>query len=891
MSASFQLIIADLNYFFKLLGQLDFYSGVLVILNKFFLFLVISILITAVIDAAWVDPRLVQSPLSPQGKQTVIVQFKALPDLLGHSSIANLKRKNQIRMNELLQGNLAPFSQSGAVSLWAIQGGGMILDLTHEEIQQLAQNDRVEALIFDEVFELEKPFSERIEKPEIPEDPENFSYGVVQIGAPKVWEEYGITGKNVVVGILDTGWAQHPEVEGRIIASRDFAGSLEDNVASDGQGHGSHCMGTIGGTDASGRSIGVAPGVKFVVARIFDEHGFSKSSKILQAMHWILDPDDNPDTNDYPRVVSNSWGGGKGSLKSQKPKWDIVQAWRDHGIVPVFASGNSGPSEKTVGSPGGFPHSFAVAANDQNNKVTWFSSRGPVYWGSETYIKPDITAPGWQTLSWSHENGGYVKMSGTSMATPHVAGVVALMLEAQPQLSVKQIEHIITSTALKLHAEEKSNISGYGRIDAYKAVKESINSGFVKLNLGRLEGQVEITIQPSLEVMRLQGGETRTFALPEGSYEFNVACFGYESSTLEVTVSKAQTTLVQADLEKAQTYPFSMRVSGEDGTPLQATLRFNGIQVKGSWTAGQFSTRLPAGRYQLDMSARGFYSIERPVEIPTDSTYNYRLETAPQLLLIEKRYNEIYKSEYQRAFDKAGITFDYQRKFKGIPDLRPYEQVIWFSNDAFEMTLSKPEADVLLEYASQGGQLLLIGQYLGDDISETRLLKDILHLDFHKDQWETNQFLRGMGFEFKLGEGWSEENNEGMSSFQVRNEKAHVLFRFEDESVAGSWSSYEKGQILILGFGLEGVDNKIRGEMARKIIDTLNQGNPHTYLDRLKSYYVRNPYLYRKLIHEFQVPEEEEIQNGWIAVLEKMGGSVSSSLKRRIIHHRRLGEW
>lgn len=134
--------------------------------------------------------------------------------------------------------------------------------------------------------------------------------------------------------------------------------------------------------------------------------------------------------------------------------------------MPIFAAGNSGPGPKTVGLPGGCPNAFTIGATDSNDAIASFSSRGPAVWKTGSFVKPDILAPGVKVKS-SFPGNKYSELSGTSMATPHVAGVVALMYQLQPTLTVDQLATVLKNTATKVGQDP--NTYGSGRIDILKA--------------------------------------------------------------------------------------------------------------------------------------------------------------------------------------------------------------------------------------------------------------------------------------------------------------------------------------------------------------------------------------------------------------------------------------
>jgi len=219
------------------------------------------------------------------------------------------------------------------------------------------------------------------------------------------------------------------------------------------------------GGNLSGKHIGVAPEAKLVVAKALGGTNGGSDSMMIGAMEWMADPDGNPDTDDAPVVVNCSWG-AKGDDTSMVP---AVKAWVKLNIFPCFAAGNSGPWKKTVGIPGGYLESFAVGSTTSKDKASFFSSRGPVTWNGVEHIKPDVAAPGSKIFS-VKKGGGYVNLDGTSMACPHVAGVIGLLHEAKPGLTVIEVREILESTAKDLGKNGKDTTYGSGRIDVLAAI-------------------------------------------------------------------------------------------------------------------------------------------------------------------------------------------------------------------------------------------------------------------------------------------------------------------------------------------------------------------------------------------------------------------------------------
>ena len=272
------------------------------------------------------------------------------------------------------------------------------------------------------------------------------------------------TGKNIVVGIIDSGVnANHPELQDALIPEgfKDFV-EPSNTEPKDETGHGTHVAGTI-----LGRTIGIAKDAKLIVARVFNKEGEASDDGLLAAGQWILEK--------KPQVVNNSWGGNRDDSFYD----DIIKKWKAAGIVPIFSSGNTGEynagGEGSIGSPGSLEDSFSVGALTKDDRLAKFSLRGPSKHTNK--FKPEISAPGVNILSADYK-GGYVLKTGTSMAAPHVTGAVALILEANKNLSVDKVEDILKSTATPLtddHYISSPNMGyGYGKLNVYKAVEAAL---------------------------------------------------------------------------------------------------------------------------------------------------------------------------------------------------------------------------------------------------------------------------------------------------------------------------------------------------------------------------------------------------------------------------------
>ena len=359
------------------------------------------------------------------------------------------------------------------------------------------------------------------------------TWGIKMIQADKVWE-LGYRGTGVVVGGQDTGYDwTHPAIQPRyrgyvndtiadhnynwhdaihdispinndsIIDPSNNPCGLDSNIPCDDYSHGTHTMGTMIGTrETDSLGIGVAPDANWVGCRNM-ERGWGKPSTYIECFEWFMAPTDlagqNPDPSKSPDVINNSWGCPL-IEGCDSTNWHFMELAMDNlrnsGVFVVVSAGNDGIRNcGSIRNPASmFKNSFAVGATRQiidttrmtfRDTIAGFSSRGPVIVDGSYRLKPDIAAPGQAVLSCVPGNE-YRFSSGTSMAGPHVAGVVALILSANPDLKgkVDKIAEIIKETADKrsdidscrgiYEKVSPNSVYGYGRIDALAAVQKAL---------------------------------------------------------------------------------------------------------------------------------------------------------------------------------------------------------------------------------------------------------------------------------------------------------------------------------------------------------------------------------------------------------------------------------
>jgi subtilisin family serine protease len=342
---------------------------------------------------------------------------------------------------------------------------------------------------------------------------------VAKIRAPEVWAA-GITGQGVVIGGEDTGyrWA-HPALKPHYrgwdgtTAEHDYNWHDAIHVANsscpadspapcDDHGHGTHTAGTFAGGDGGSNQIGVAPGAKWIGCRNMNA-GNGTPATYIECMQWMMAPSDragnNPDPDLAPDIISNSWtcpaseGCTVGNELAQ-----AVGHLTTAGILFVAAAGNEGPQCSTIQDPPAtYTSSFTIGATDINDRLAGYSSRGPVNLGPVSNAKTgkvDISAPGSNVRS-AYSATGYASLSGTSMATPHVAGAAALIMSAAPWLKGQpaKVMQLLRQTAQRTgitNTSDQTNqacgrvtaatwpnpMIGWGRLDAYAAYQAAVHT-------------------------------------------------------------------------------------------------------------------------------------------------------------------------------------------------------------------------------------------------------------------------------------------------------------------------------------------------------------------------------------------------------------------------------
>jgi subtilisin family serine protease len=484
--------------------------------------------------------------------------------------------------------------------LW--MANALYFNATKAAIQDLARRNDIEII----GFAKEHNWIPETEAPRQASATREITQNVFQVNADDVWA-LGYTGAGVVVAVIDTGVnynhvdvADHLWDGGSEFPHHGYDVVHHDNDPMDDHGHGSHCSGTVLGDGTAGSQTGMAPDATLMCVKCLDANGNGGAQNISEGIQWAVEHGCD--------MFSMSLGIPNSSISERTLLRNTCVAALDAGIVAAIAAGNEGnntwqyPIPNNVRVPGSCPPpymdevqgtnpgelscSVCVGAVDYNDNAAYFTSRGPVTWQNTTFadypynpgiglIRPDVCAPGVDIKSLNYQsNYGYTAMSGTSMATPCVAGCMALMLSKDINLSPSEVCRILEETAVPL-SQGKSNTYGFGRVDVYQAV-EAIKMGAIRytsfaindpdgngnqrLNPGE-SVMIDLTLDNIADMSVSNVSVELSSNSPEVTITDNVVDFPNFAPNDTLTVENAFAFSVSEDVTSGQSIMFSIAIS------------------------------------------------------------------------------------------------------------------------------------------------------------------------------------------------------------------------------------------------------------------------------------------------------------------------------------------
>lgn len=591
-----------------------------------------------------IHPNLLKniSSLDDSAFVEVVIRLKPLPD-----SLKTLVKGDYDLAVATLK-SWASYTQEPIVRMISLKGGVVLnrfwldnvilarvpvslvkLLATHPDVVKIFENFRVEVI---------RP----VEKGSISDQQLVSSWGIFKIRADEAWS-LGYTGEGVRIAVLDTGVdITHPALAGKMLTldpsspyypggwmEFDASGNPVLSTPHDTDGHGTHTSGTALGGDTSEILIGVAPGATLMHGLVLPGGG-GTFAQVLAGMQWTVEPfylvDGTPVPTGLPaHVVSMSFGANEYYGNDLFP---AIENMLLANIIPVAAIGNSGAG--TTGNPGNIWGVYGIGATDIDDNVAYFSGGKIVTWPSppptwpffdmypSTYVKPDFSAPGVSITS-AVPGGGYEAWSGTSMATPHVSGLVALVLQAAGWVNFdvedtpEKVYLILNNTAVDFGDPGLDTRYGWGRVDAYEAVrkaqeyaKKSGVEGFVTDTVsGEPIPWAQVTVLETNQTFKVNSSGYFKIPLDPGNYTLRFEAWGYQSIEVPVTVVLLNGTITGIVFDALTGTP----IQGANVTVLELGLSAETDED------GTYQFSVPPGTYTLTAEATGYQPAEATVSV------------------------------------------------------------------------------------------------------------------------------------------------------------------------------------------------------------------------------------------------------------------------------------
>jgi subtilisin family serine protease len=482
-----------------------------------------------------------------------------------------------------------------------------------------------------------------------------------QVAAPQAWAA-GYTGRGATVAVLDTGIdATHPDLAGQVAEKMDF--TVDGGDATDHFGHGTHVAATIAGTGAAshGARRGVAPGARLAIGKVLDDDGYGTDAQVIAGMEWAAGRAD---------VVNMSLGGDEPSDGTDPLSLAVNALSEKTGALFVVAAGNSGPADGSVSWPGAAADALTVGAVDSHDKVAEFSSHGPLP-GTHA-AKPEISAPGVDIVAARAAgttmglpiDANYVASSGTSMATPHVAGAAAVLAQRHPDWTGAQLKAALVGAADPGASSDAYTI-GSGRLNVARPLESVVAAPDLSWTN---TGTTATTVNARVTATDHNGG-----AAPAGAVTLSASTLKLAPGTtggLKLNIDKAAlagrpglwTALVTTKTTRTPvafyveppTYDLTIQTTTIPGTP-DGALGWSTLNVVNIDDPALFATtlygdpgdtatlRVPAGRYSVMASANAFtddgderaaLAGEPDFVVSTNTTLRFDLAKAKRLAAV-----------------------------------------------------------------------------------------------------------------------------------------------------------------------------------------------------------------------------------------------------------------
>lgn len=628
-------------------------------------------------------------------------------------------------------------------------------------------------------------------------DPE---WNLKVVGATDIWAT-GNKGKGVTIGVLDSGCdITHPELKNKVsnFAYFDEYGRKgQQTVAFDADGHGTMVSSIIAGT-----TVGVAPECNLIVGCVLPG-GSGNLSQIIAGMQWIADPDDDPQTKDYPLAVNMSFG----MPSVEEYLRPSIDRFIELGILPIASIGNEG--EGSTSNPGNIPEVLAVGSVNSSLKSSSFSSGDEVVWETfdsfSTVIKPDVTAPG-EGVRVASLRKTYDIADGTSFAAPHVAGMAALIGSQNPGIGLDDLKLSITQTSTDLGKKGRDSRFGLGLVNVKAAIDQTAVRKPRTIRISRppdkpIYGKVTVKTSDRTYTISPTIAGNFTFLSSDNS-EIEIGAFGFKP--------------VKTNSDAVELEPLPVhKVTISTMSPLLGGFTESSILVQNSPISaldapdGTLVVGLPEGKHTFLINSFGHSSMKIEKDITADTEFTVNLDPA-KLGFIDGRRSYFgmkpvpIRGKLKPSLDATGLPWFYWSLSSGkvtANQLSRFPYLIWNAGG----TLDTKEISILSQYLDGGGKLVLTSSFFGasyfGETETTPFLASYFHCTGQEDGGMTIKWSKQGNFRsLALTTLWGFASSSRLAPVDPKAKPFLSYAGNEATSYAGLRVSTPKTQGIILGF-------------------------------------------------------------------------------------------
>ncbi|MCO4783199.1 MAG: S8 family serine peptidase [Candidatus Cloacimonetes bacterium] len=722
-------------------------------------------------------------------------------------------------------------------SLWV--SNSMRITCPAEFIEEIHKRNDIRYIQMDsEVFLPRLAHKRLLEPHEISEISEGLKH--LRISKLRNSSYFNMTGKNSKIGLIDTGFDPTLFNEEQI-TSKDFTSQYDGKSPS--IEHATNSLGILIGSKNNKVKTAITPDAHIYHAKVFHHNNTSRISTILTAMQWLLDPDDDPSTDDFPKVISNSWATLTLNKELMLPFWEALSTMKKLGVIPIFPSGNSGQSQK-ISLSAGLPHAISIGSISNNGSPSTFSTKAEVEWEGITYQKPELFAPGENIIS-VLPDGQYAEISSTSCSSNYVAAIIALIQEANPKLGPKHIKKILLQTTHRLADGKKTHI-----VDAYQAIDLAVHGGVVKGLIDGPESSTKISVQPGDLTFVSKTTGAFNFFLKEGTYQLTFNSQGFRTYTEEITIRKQKKHSLMIDLQNSQEHEVSINIVDSQDTKINGVLKLYDDQDKQFLIDdGTLSVTLFEGLYRGQIEVSGLK--DQPFLLNVDRMHDqidYRVSSIPAILIVKDAKENDQMSKVENSLQSLNIAYDMINHTIASDDILAYDLVFWLTEQESFDTLSSIEQNTLRDYISTGGRVVFSGENLAYHLRFSSFLKESCGVDFSKDSSAVKSILFSQS-KSTLADNPSFYYPDTLTPSASNSE--NFLFYTSGETAGVYKKDQQGGATLFLGFSINQINNQeSRNELINQVLEKI-QPKLQDQIQRIQNLFQKHKKAYHQIVNRF----------------------------------------